>query len=94
MAKAIELTHVQVTDWTVNLILEQVVVNYDLMDADQTIWARGTAIFWRNIPNPVDVDGNPTARPEEWFQLPNSYAVTLNNLNEDIKNWVAERFLV
>ena len=84
MARSVTLSDVLIDEWTVNLNTENVTVRYRVVDDNGWVWADGLAVFWRNIPQLIDPNGNPAPIPDNWFQLPTTYVQTLNDLNTDI----------
>lgn len=82
MAILINITQLEIEMWTVNIIRENVTVQYLLKDDNEVIWDRGEVIFWRTMPTPTDELGNPVPIPENWYQLPPAYALHLNEITQ------------
>lgn len=80
MAIVINITDLEIEEWTVNIIRENVTVNYLLKDSEGIIWVRNSAIFWRNIPEVTDELGNPVPPPDNWYELPTTYVSHLNDI--------------
>jgi hypothetical protein len=93
MSIVITLDSTIVHDWTVDMINEKVDVGYSLSDDTGKIWFTGHAIFWRNIPELTDDDGNPLPTPDNWFQLPESYVSTLVSITNAIESALSNKFL-
>lgn len=80
MAITINITQLEIEEWTVNIIKENVTINYLLKDDNDVIWIRDQAIFWRVIPEVTDEMGNPVPTPENWHELPSAYVLHLNDI--------------
>lgn len=90
MTKTVELTDLIVTSINLDYGHQCVIVNYDLIDAQQKIWSNGVAFFWVEIP---PVPPSQTV-PDNWFQLPPSYFPTLLQLQTDADQALSAKFLV
>lgn len=74
MALSITIDNVEIDDWSVNPVSQNVSVHYRLMASGEE-WKRGYAIFWVTLPDDP-VDGRD-------FQLPSTYTATLIGLTND-----------
>jgi len=93
MALTITVTTLEIEEWTVNIIKENVTIHYLLLDDLGNIWIRDEAIFWRVIPEPTDDEGNPIPIPENWYQLPTDYALHLNEITSHAEGILQTKFL-
>lgn len=89
----IDITKLEIEEWTVNIIEERVTVNYLLLDNDDVIWIREEATFWRVVPTPIDEEGNPIPIPDSWYQLPQDYALHLNDITTHAEGILTTKFL-
>lgn len=93
MARTIILENCEHEILTVDIPNENVTVPFKLLDADGKTWMIGTAIFWREIPELRDPEGNLLPTPEEWFQIPLAYLQDLADMTNDIHTALVSRFL-
>jgi hypothetical protein len=87
MSLIIELTDVNVREWTVNVEEQRVDVLYMLETEEGEGYKSGKAIFWAAMPT------EPDPPPDNWYDLPSGYAQTLLNLTNDAESAIANREL-
>lgn len=95
MPKSITLTDIQITDWTVNVESQYVHVQYRVIDDQGEIFSSEDALFWVTLPPEGHTlpDGSTYTNPDNYFQLPLSYAQTLLDLTNDARTAIANKFI-
>ena len=93
MGLTIEITQLEIEEWIVNLVQENVIIKYLLLDSNGTIWIRDEAIFWKDIPEEFDPLGNPIDPPDNWYQLPQNYVLTLNEITNHAEGILLDKFI-
>lgn len=82
MGRTITLSDIRITGWVPNITLQNVTVTYQVIDQNGDVYDGGEAIFWATIPTWTD----PTQpQPTNWYQLPQSYVNTLQQLTADAR---------
>jgi hypothetical protein len=99
MARTITLTNVVVKTFVVDMVNKKVVVGFDVVDATGKKWFYEEATFWVTMPNPplhFDANGAVTElpQPDNYFQLPASYATQLASIVGDALTAIKAKYLV
>lgn len=93
MAITISISNLEIEEWIVNIIKENVTIKYLLLDDNNVIWMREEAIFWKTIPTPTDEEGNPIPIPDNWYELPIDYVIHLNEITNHAETILTQKFL-
>lgn len=93
MSKTVELTDIVIGNININYVEQSVHVGYSMVDDSGIVWKTGEAVFWLNMPERKDPEGNVLPPPEEWFVLPPDYVPTLVGLRDDADGAITVRLL-
>ena len=73
----INVTDIRITRWTVDVNAQHVVIDYQLLKDDGSVYDSRTAIFWVTLPG--------GEQEPYWYLLPAEYLATLTSLTEDAR---------
>lgn len=86
MQIVINVTNIQIIQWTVDVAAQRVVVDFQSLTDTGEPYERKQAIFWVTMPvDPVDPFGNPITDTSLWYTLPPEYVQTLTDLTIDAR---------